>query len=137
MRPGSREKVHAGPCGCPRGSGRVRVVEFSLKQVRPQRRLLLDAGVACSADERGDIRQRVVNNAARLPGHRGLSRDAHQHPRVHPLQLGTCDASNSIFARPRPETSRLAAKSEITIGHQLPSETVVTTDITTDTTKKF
>jgi len=41
----------------------------------------------CSTNERGDIRQRVVDDATRLPGHRGLPRDAHQHPRVHPVPL--------------------------------------------------
>jgi len=61
-------------CGNDRASMNVRINDWmSVKR--------------CSADERGDIRQRVVDDAAGLPGYRGLPRDAYQHPRVHPVPL--------------------------------------------------
>jgi len=54
----------------------------------------MQSGV-CSVDERGDIRQRVLDDAARLPGHRGLSRDADQHQRIHPVPLHSQAAGNA------------------------------------------
>ena len=57
--------------------------------------------VVRSADERGDIRQRVVDDAASLPGHRGLPRDADQHQGVHPVPLHPQTAGDA----PRPVLS--------------------------------
>ena len=41
----------------------------------------------CSADERGDIRQRVVDHASPVPRHPGVPREADEHSRVHQVPL--------------------------------------------------